>query len=82
MSSTRHYLLLHLESYRFFAYSVSSDALLRFWKARLGTFWDKDNSRKLCMGGMAAVSRLSFVDHDFVVLLMLLTVDPRQARTC
>ncbi|KAK9896157.1 hypothetical protein P389DRAFT_143470, partial [Cystobasidium minutum MCA 4210] len=34
---------------------ISSDALLRFWKARLGTFWDQDNSRKLCMGGMAAI---------------------------
>lgn len=32
---------------------TSSEALLRFWKARLGSFWDEKNSRKLCMGGMA-----------------------------
>lgn len=34
---------------------ITLDALLRFWEARLGTMWDKENSRKLVMGGYANI---------------------------
>lgn len=30
-------------------------ALLRFWNARLGKMWDKENSRKMVMGGFANI---------------------------
>jgi hypothetical protein len=29
------------------------DALVRFWSARTGTFWDSTVSRKVVMGGFA-----------------------------
>lgn len=31
----------------------SLDALVRFWSARTGTFWDSTVSRKVVMGGFA-----------------------------
>lgn len=34
---------------------ITLEALLKFWSARLGTMWDKDNSRKLVMGGFANI---------------------------